>query len=427
MSISQNILVPFFRFDSDPDALSGIEESLRSGWLTTGPKTKQFETEFARALGNENLHAIALNSCTAALHLSLEAIGLSRGDRVIVPTMTFAATAEVVRYFDAVPVMCDVDSGTMCISPVTLRNSFVKGEREKVKGRIAAVIPVHYGGQPCDMHGITEVAHEFGAEVIEDAAHAFPAGWMREEGTGKREGQSDESGDGDSPLSALGSSLKMVGNNTSRITCFSFYANKTITTGEGGMAVTADAELAARMRLMSLHGMNRDAWKRFSADGSWDYQIVAPGFKYNMTDIAAALGLSQLKRAEEFRLKRAAIVERYNDAFRDIDEIELLQRLPDVLHSEHLYVIKLRLDQLSFDRAEFIERMKAKGVMCSVHWRPLHMHPYYVETYGYRPEDFPVAAELWERIVSLPVFPGMREEEIEYVVATVLEVVKGER
>jgi perosamine synthetase len=348
---------------------------------------------------------------------------------VLVPTLTFAATAEVVRYFDAVPVLCDVDGGTLCMTVETVREAVVKGEaglkvkgerlkvkgerlkvkgeRLKVKGeglRVKAVIPVHYGGQPCDVAGITEVASEFGAVVIEDAAHSFPAGWRNADG-----------------------SVRMVGNDTSRVACFSFYANKTITTGEGGMAVTADAELAARMRLMSLHGMNRDAWKRFAADGSWDYQIVAPGFKYNMTDIAAALGLSQLARAEEFRAKRAAVVSRYDEAFRDIEEIELLHREADIIHSEHLYVIKLRLDQLAIDRAEFIDRMKAKGVMCSVHWRPLHMHPYYVETYGYRPEDYPVAAGVWERIVSLPLFPGMREEEVEYVIDSVREVVKGSK
>lgn len=432
--------IPFFRFEHDEKALVGIEDSLRSGWLTTGPKTKAFENKFARALGNENLHAIALNSCTAALHLAMEAIGLQRGDLVIVPTMTFAATAEVVRYFDAEPVLCDVDRGTMCVTAESVREAFVKGKGERVK----AVIPVHYGGQPCEMVGITEVAREYGAEVIEDAAHAFPSGW-RDSANQTPRRSSDAIGteagilssnnatlpgtqsDAIGPHAGTMSDIRFVGNDTSRITCFSFYANKTITTGEGGMAVTADAELAARMRLMSLHGMNRDAWKRFSADGSWDYQIVAPGFKYNMTDIAAALGLSQLKRAEEFRLKRAAIVARYDDAFREIEEIELMERSPNILHSEHLYVIKLRLDMLSFDRAEFIERMKAKGVMCSVHWRPLHMHPYYAETYGYQPEDFPVAAELWERIVSLPLFPGMRDEEIEYVIASVWGVVNGSK
>lgn len=414
MTVSSSSHIPFFRFDFDPDALAGIEECLQSGWLTTGPKSKAFESEFAKVLGNESLHAIALNSCTAALHLALEAIGLQRGDCVIVPTMTFAATAEVVRYFDAVPVMCDVDGGTMCMTAESLREAIVKGEGLRVK----AVVPVHYGGQPCDILGITAVAREFGAEMIEDAAHAFPSGW-RNSAIRMPRRSSDEIG----AEAGVQSDIHFVGNDTSRITCFSFYANKTITTGEGGMAVTADAELAARMRLMSLHGMNRDAWKRFSADGSWDYQIVAPGFKYNMTDIAAALGLSQLKRAEEFRAKRASIVERYNAAFREVEEIEMMERAPNIMHSEHLYVIKLRLDMLAIDRAEFIERMKAKGVMCSVHWRPLHMHPYYVETYGYRPEDFPVAAGLWLRIVSLPLFPGLTNAEVDYVIRCVREVI----
>ncbi len=398
--------VPFFRFEYDEAALRGIEECLRSGWLTTGAKTKEFERLFVEQLHySGELHAVAVNSCTAALHLALEAAGLRKGEIVIVPTMTFAATAEVVRYFDAFPVFVDTDPETLNLSTVHLEQ-VIRAIRANKKlpgvhapyGPIRAIIPVHYGGQPCAMGEIRRLAANYGIDIIEDAAHAFPAGWID------------------------GERVHFVGAGTSRVTCFSFYANKTITTGEGGMAVTAEPELAERMRIMSLHGMNRDAWKRFTASGSWDYQLVAPGFKYNLTDIAAAIGIAQLANAEEYRLNRQSISMRYNVGFRGVEGIELLHRDPGLLHSFHLYIIKLQLDKLRINRAEFIEQLKSRGVMCSVHWRPLHMHPYYVETFGYRREDFPMAASVWERIVSLPLFPSMTNEEQEYVIATVQEV-----
>ncbi len=219
--------------------------------------------------------------------------------------------------------------------------------------------------------------------------------------------------------------MGVIGGGTSRISCFSFYANKTITTGEGGMATTTDPELAARIRLMSLHGMNRDPWNRYARTGTWDYQLVAPGYKYNMTDIAAAIALSQLARAEEFRAARAAIAERYDHAFAGIEALELLKTREGILHAHHLYVIKLRLEMLSIDRAGFIEELKKRGVMCSVHWRPLHMHPYYIETYGYKPENFPSAASVWDRIISLPLFPSMTEEECNGVIDAVGDVARA--
>ncbi len=401
--------VPFFRFAHDPVALAGIEECLRSGWLTTGGKVREFERRFAETLGGDrDLHAVALNSCTAALHLALEAIGLQRGEVVLVPTMTFAATAEVVRYFDATPVFVDTEPDTLNMSVASLRETLQRLQvglplpgLGVITGKVRAIIPVHYAGQPCDLASVHDVAAEYGIDVIEDAAHAFPAGWVI----------------GDS-------SIRYVGNGTSRVICFSFYANKTITTGEGGMAVTRDATLAERMRLMSLHGMNRDAWKRFEASGTWDYQLVAPGFKYNMTDIAAALGLSQLAQAEQFRSARARICERYDRAFAALDAVEPLVRREGLLHSHHLYVIRLRLELLDIDRAAFIEQLKERGVLCSVHWRPLHMHPYYVETFGYASEDYPVAACVWPRIISLPLFPSMTEEEVDHVIQSVTDVVR---
>lgn len=402
--------VPFFRFAHDPVALEGIEECLRSGWLTTGGKVREFEKLFVEALGGAGeLHAVALNSCTAALHLALEAIGLQRGEVVLVPTMTFAATAEVVRYFDATPVFVDTEPDTLNMSVASLRETLQRLQAGLplpglgvVTGTLRAIIPVHYAGQPCDLAGVHDVAAENGIDVIEDAAHAFPAGWVN--------------GDG---------SVRYVGNGTSRISCFSFYANKTITTGEGGMAVTRDAALAERMRLMSLHGMNRDAWKRFEASGTWDYQLVAPGFKYNMNDIAAALGLSQLAQAEQFRSARASICARYDEAFAPLDAVEPLVLREGLLHSHHLYVIRLRPELLDIDRAAFIEQLKERGVLCSVHWRPLHMHPYYVETYGYGSEDYPVAASVWPRIISLPLFPSMTEEEVDHVIQSVTDVARA--
>ncbi|MAT39620.1 MAG: UDP-4-amino-4,6-dideoxy-N-acetyl-beta-L-altrosamine transaminase [Ectothiorhodospiraceae bacterium] len=400
--------VPFFRFEFDPGALAGIEECLRSGWLTTGPKTKEFEKQFADYLQYDGeLHAVALNSCTAALHLALEAIGIGRGDVVVVPTLTFAATAEVVRYFDATPVFVDTDPDTFNLDLdhleevlTTLRDGKPIPQLGTDYGEVKAIIPVHYAGQPCDMVRIHRFAERFGVQVIEDAAHAFPAGWKN------------------------GDSVKYVGAGSSRVACFSFYANKTITTSEGGMAVTTDEELADRMRLMALHGMNRDAWKRFTASGSWDYQLVAPGYKYNMTDIASSIGLSQLTRAEEFRTSRKAISEAYNAAFEPCDQIDTLTWGDGLLHSHHLYIIKLKLESLRVNRAEFVDILKEHGIMCSVHWRPLHMHPYYKETYGYQAEDYPVAGCEWERIVSLPLFPSMQLAETQYVIDTVLRVAK---
>jgi len=400
-------VVPFYRLEFDPAALSGIEECLRSGWLTTGPKTKEFEARFAAALGVSPSGCVALNSCTAALHLALEAIGVRRGDAVIVPTMTFAATAEVVRYFDAVPIFADCEPDTLNVSIESLgriARDFVEGRAVPglgtgPRGVLRAIVPVHYGGQPCDLAGVTRVATEHGAAVVEDAAHAFPAGWIASDG-----------------------SRRLIGSGTSRVTCFSFYANKTITTGEGGMAVAAEPELSDRIRVMSLHGMSRNAWNRYSEAGSWDYDLIAPGFKYNLTDVAAAIGLAQLARAEELRLARERITALYDEAFAGIDELETLPSRTGVLHAHHLYVLKLNLAALSIDRDRFLSELKERGILCSVHWRPLHMHRYYTETYGYRPEDFPVAAALWPRLISLPLFPSMSDAERERVVGAVRDV-----
>ncbi len=396
--------IPFTLPLIEEDEKKEVLEVLESGWLTTGPKTKQFENEFSSFVGSK--HAIAVNSCTAALHLALEAIGIQEGDEVIIPTMTFAATAEVVRYFNAKPVMVDVLPDTLNLDSRKIESC--KG-RSWTEGKAKAIIPVHFGGLPCNMDSIIEIANRHNMKVIEDAAHTLPS---------KYKG-------------------KMVGT-IGDITCFSFYATKTITTGEGGMITTENDEYAGRMRIMSLHGISRDAWKRYTSEGSWYYEITAPGFKYNLTDLAAAVGLAQLKKAESMYLRRRKIASIYNDAFKDISAFKIPfyeetgsmedEKMEDInSHSWHLYVIKLNLETLTIDRDGFINELKNNGIGTSVHFIPLHIHSYYKETYGYKPEDFPVAYETYKRIISLPIYPKMTDEDVERVIEAVKKVVRKNR
>jgi dTDP-4-amino-4,6-dideoxygalactose transaminase len=385
--------VPFYRPEITGNEVEEVTSALKSGWLTSGPRVRRFEQEFAGAVGASQ--ALAVNSCTAALHLAVNALELEPGMGVLVPTMTFAATAAVVRYQGAVPILVDCDPVTFNMS---LDDAAMKLSRFRSKGaQVVGMIPVHVGGLMMDMDEVNRFASEHGLWVVEDAAHAFPAAWRR--------------GPGDP--------WRRCGEGTADVTCFSFYANKTITTGEGGMVVTNNTFLAGRMKLMSLHGLSRDAWDRYSRGGNWDYRIIAPGFKYNMTDIAAAIGIHQLARAEEMRLKRERIAAAYWDAFSGVEEIELPVGDSNRIHSWHLFPIRLRLTRLTIDRNEFIQELAQSGVGSSVHWRPLHLHPYYQESFGWLPEDCPVATETWARLVSLPLFPGMREEEIEHVIHTV--------
>jgi perosamine synthetase len=378
-----------------------VVDTLRSGWLTTGPKVRRFEQEFASAVGAK--YAIAVNSCTAALHLAVEALGLEPGMVVLVPTMTFAATAEIVRYQGAIPILVDCDPSTLNIdlNDAARKLSQLREDMlpRPITGNMRAVgiIPVHVGGFMIDMSAAHRFASEHGLWVVEDAAHALPAAWRR-----------DSSDD-----------WRRCGENSATVTCFSFYANKTITTGEGGMAVTDDAALAERMRLMCLHGLSRDAWDRYSGGGSWDYKIIAPGFKYNLTDIAAAIGIHQLARAEEMRIRRERIAYRYLDTLSWIEEIELPLVSPDRKHSWHLFPIKLHLEKLSIDRNAFMKELAQAGVASSVHWRPLHLHPYYRESFGWQPDSCPTATREWQRLISLPLFPGMRDDEIAHVVSSV--------
>jgi perosamine synthetase len=393
-SFSMNI--PFFRPNVAQDEIDEVVDSLKSGWLTTGLKTKRFETEFAAYLGVK--HAVALNSATAALHLALEAIGLQRGDAVLVPTMTFAATAEVVRYFDAKPILVDCRESDFNVDIADARRR--AAEAVNRGERLRAIIPVHYGGQIVDMAGVKALARDFDLRVVEDAAHCCPA-YYRDSA--------------ESPWKPVGSE--------SDVACYSFYANKCITTGEGGMACTADDGLAERIHIMSLHGISKDAWKRFTSEGSWHYEIIAPGFKYNLTDIAASIGLHQLRKADQFLKDRKRVADLYRQLLGKIGEIILPSESPDRIHAWHLFVIRLRLDRLTIDRAQAIQALKQAGIGTSVHWMPLHMHPYYRQTYGYRAEDLPVSAQIYPEIISLPIYPGMSEAEVSGVCAALTGIV----
>ncbi len=376
--------LPFALPEITEDEIASVVETLRSGWITTGPKTKELERRFAEATGSP--HAVMVNSCTAALHLALEAVGLRAGDEVIVPTLTFAASAEVVRYFGATPVLVDVRATDHNVSPEAVEAALTP--------RTRAVIPVHFAGQACDMDELGALARSRGAALVADSAHCFPGSYKgRNVGT------------------------------LADVTCFSFYATKTMTTGEGGAAVTANPDWADRMRIMALHGISRDAWKRYTAEGSWYYEIVAPGYKYNLTDVASALGLGQLARAEAMLARRRAIADAYDAAFGGLEALELPGRASDRSHAHHLYVLKLRAGALSIERDRFIEELKARGIGTSVHFIPLHLHPYYREAFGYAPEQLPVGLDLYRRSVSLPIYSRMSDAEVARVAAAVREVV----
>jgi dTDP-4-amino-4,6-dideoxygalactose transaminase len=380
--------LPFALPDIGDDEVREVTEALRSGWLTTGPKTKEFERQFAAAVGAK--HAVAVNSCTAALHLALEAANVRPGDEVITTPYTFAASAEVIRYFDAKPVLVDVDPESLNIRPDLIEPA--------VTAKTKAIVPVHIAGAAADLDPILDVARRHGLTVIEDAAHSFPTQYK-------------------------GRMIGSVGD----CTCFSFYATKTITTGEGGMIVTNDDAIAERCRIMSLHGISKDAWKRYTAEGSWYYEIVAPGFKYNMTDVAAALGLAQLRKAERMFRRREQIARAYSEAFSAMAELQVPSVPAHSTHAWHLYMLRLRLERLSIDRAKFVERLRERNIGVSVHFIPLHVHPYYREKYGYAPEDFPVAYGEYLREISLPIYPAMSDDDVDSVVAAVADIAAAHR
>jgi dTDP-4-amino-4,6-dideoxygalactose transaminase len=369
----------------EEDDIAGVVDSLKSNWITKGPKTMEFEKQFAEYVGAK--HAIAVNSCTAGLHLSLVAAGVGEGDEVITTPMTFAASANVVIHTGAKPVFVDID-------PVTM-NIDVSKIKAAITPQTKAIIPVHMAGHPCDMDTIMDIARERNLFVLEDAAHAV---YTQYKG-------------------------RMVGS-IANATSFSFYATKNLVTGEGGMVTTDDDALAEKIRLYSLHGMSKNAWNRYSAAGSWFYEIMVPGYKNNMTDIQAALGLSQLAKLEKLQGIRSDIKEQYNEAFAKLPELEIPVELDYARHAWHLYIIKLNLDELSIDRAQFIEELKAENIGTSVHFIPVHLHPYYQETFGSKRGDFPQAESTFDRIISLPLYPKMSPEDVADVINAVKRIVE---
>ena len=377
--------LPFALPEIGDEEIAEVVDTLKSGWVTTGPKARRFEQAFTEFLGDPSLESVAVNSATAGLHLALEALGIGPGDEVITTTHTFTATAEVVRYLGADVKLVDIDPATLNIDP--------KAVEAAITPRTRCIVPVHYAGLAADMPAILAIARKHGLKVVEDAAHALPT-------------------------TVAG---RLVGTLQSDATVFSFYANKTITTGEGGMLVTRDPELAKRAKVMRLHGMNRDAFDRFTAKvPSWYYEIVAPGFKYNLTDIAAALGLQQLKRAQAFQRKRAELAARYDEALSGLPLVLPPKPAEGDVHSWHLYVVRLA-DGAAVSRDVFIEKLFAAGIGCSVHYIPLHLHPYWRDRYGLSPEQFPRSQQAYERMVSLPLYTRMTGTDVERVAAAARE------
>ena len=364
-----------------------VMDTLRSSWVTTGPKTKAFESRLGEYLGAPAV--VALNSCTAGLHVGLVALGVGPGDEVIVPAMTFCATANVVEHVGAKPVIVDVSPDTLNLDPDAMARA--------ITARSKAVIPVHYAGHPVDLDPILDLADRHGLAVIEDAAHVMPA---RYKGV-------------------------MVGSRPN-LAAFSFYATKNLTTVEGG-CLTGDPELIEKCRIIGHHGMNRDAWKRFDRSGSWYYEVVLPGFKYNMTDMQASIGLRQLDRLEGFQRRRREIIAAYANGLGSIDALQLPVERAEVESSWHLYVLRLRLELLTIDRNAFIEALAARNIGTSVHYLPVHMHPYYRDKYGYRPEQLPIAANSFQRMLTLPLHPGLTDRDVADVVEAVADVVERYR
>jgi dTDP-4-amino-4,6-dideoxygalactose transaminase len=362
--------------------IEAVVDTLRSNWITTGPKTKKFEGDFAAYLGAPG--ALALNSCTAGLHVALATCDIGPGDEVITTPMTFCASVNVIEHVGATPILADVEADTLTLDP--------KKVAEKITSKTKAILPVHYAGHPTDMDPIMELAKQHNLIVIEDAAHSLPASYR-------------------------GKKIGTIGDFAS----FSFYATKNLTTAEGGM-LTGTPERLERARVISLHGMNRDAWKRYTAEGNWYYEVVEPGFKYNMTDIQAAIGLVQLERLEAMQKRRREIVQQYNAAFKDIPALQTPTERADVESAWHLYVLRLNLDKLTINRAAFIEQLKERQIGTSVHFIPIHLHPYYRDKYSLQPEDFPVAYGEYQRTVSLPLHPGLTDEETADVIAAVTDV-----
>lgn len=380
--------LPFYRPWIDEREISEVVDTLRSGWLTMGPKTIQFEEKFGAYVGAK--HALAVNSCTAGLHLALDVAGIQPGDEVITSPYTFAATANVVLHLKARPVLADVVPDTMLLDPADVAR--------KITPRTRAVIPVHIAGAPCDMDPLLELAARHKLVVVEDAAHSLPTRYKG----------------------------RMVGS-IGDLSVFSFYAGKNLTTGEGGMVTTESDEYAERLRTRRLHGISRDAWKRYTAEGSWYYEINYPGYKYNMTDINAALGLQQLQKLPMFHAVRSYYANLYQLGLSDLPEVSLPTAESSIQHAWHLYVMQLNLERLTIDRDAFVEQLREQNIGTSVHFIPIHLHPFYRDLFGYRPEDFPHALRSYKRAISLPLYPRMSEADVWDVIRAVRSIVERHR
>lgn len=379
--------LPFSPPAIGPEEIAEVVDTLTSDWITTGPKTRRFESDFAQFIGAPG--ALAVFSATDAMQVALAALGTSPGDEIITTTMTFCSTVHVIEHLGARPVLVDVEPDTLCIDP--------KAVERAVTSRTKGVLPVHLYGHPCDLDPLLDLAKSRGLFVLEDAAHALPARYKG----------------------------RMVGT-VGTATAFSFYATKNMTTAEGGM-LTGDPDLLARARMWSLHGMSRDAYKRYSAEGSWFYEVVLPGFKCNMTDIQASLGLQQLKKLPRFQDRRRQVVQRYQSELGGLPEVETPTERAEVESAWHIYPLRLRLEALRIGRSQFIEELRARNVGASVHFIPVHVHPYYREKYGYSAHDFPVAAAHYERLVSLPLHPRLSDGDVDDVIEAVRDVVESFR
>lgn len=379
--------IPFHKAMIGIEEISAVSEVMRGGWLTMGERTFEFEKNFSEYTGA--LNSIAVNSCTAALHLALKAAGIRAGDEVIIPAMTFIATWEVITYSGAVPVLCDVNKNNFLIDPDEIE--------KKITGKTRAVIPVHYGGESCDMDAIMSIARRHNLVVIEDAAHALPAFYK-------------------------GRMIGTIGD----FTCFSFYATKTITTGEGGMITTSDSEGADMIRRIRLHGITKDAWNRYSEKGSWEYDVSEPGYKYNMTDIASAIGIEQLKKCDDMNAARKKIAMKYNSAFSKSALLDLWDIRDNAGCAWHLYPVKINIEALGITRNGFIDELKTRGIGTSVHYIPMYRFTVFKNT-GYTGDMFPGCEDIFSREVSLPIYPDMSDAETDYVIENVLDILKSSR
>lgn len=378
--------LPFYRPAIGEDEIRAVSETLRSGWLTMGPKTREFEAEFARFVGAR--HAVAVSSATAGLHLGLDALGIGPGDEVLVPDITFTSTAATVVHRGARPIGVDVESDTLNMNP--------SDAARKMSPRTRLVVPVHFAGHPCPMDEIERLASRHSIPIMEDAAHALPAAFR-----GRR-------------IGTIG-----------KLTVFSFYATKNLTTGEGGMVTTDEDDLAAKIRSRRLHGMNHDAWRRYTSEGSWRYDVSYPGYKYNMTDPEAAMGLVQLRRLPDLQKRRLALVEHYRRLLAETEEIELPAERADVEHAWHLFVVRVRSEKAAVGRDQVVRLLGEAGIGTSVHFIPLHEHSYYRDVLGWRAEDFPNSTAAFPRMLSLPLYPAMTGADVDRVARALQRALRG--